>query len=250
MLAFKDEWPCFRCNPREPNPSELSTSKTYLEGLESIPKNPNVWRDSIQPAAAARLNDAFNNNLRIESLRGSTRDALMTTTRELLRKARVIFETSDPSASFSTNSSNRALDLDQGFATSPSTTTLEYFFKSYSCRFEPYYPNFSAGVLDPKDLLAADNKNASSLLLLLILAAGASATPTMEAGYLTNGLTESCRILLTDLTDNDLSLWKNPTVLRSALLSVNLAAWSGEKWHMDVSSTPETIGKLEKKLFS
>lgn len=165
----------------------------------------------------------------------------MTTTRELLRKARVIFEISDPSASFSTNNSNRALDLDQGFATSPSTTTLEYFFKSYSCRFEPYYPNFSAGVLDPKDLLAADNKNASSLLLLLILAAGASATPTMEAGYLTNGLTESCRILLTDLTDNDLSLWKNPTVLRSALLSVNLAAWSGEKWHMDVAKSQSDL---------
>ncbi|KAF2817022.1 uncharacterized protein BDZ99DRAFT_456822 [Mytilinidion resinicola] len=172
----------------------------------------------------------------------------------MLRKARHIFESADTSLSPTTGPSgaanrlshslsvaSRSSELDQEFATSPSTTTLECLFRSYSCRFEPYYPNFSAGVLDPMELINSDNKNASCLLLLLILAAGASATPTMEAGYLTNGLTESCRILLTDLTDNDISLWKNPTILRAALLSMNLAAWSGEKWHMDVSKSQSDL---------
>ena len=64
------------------------------------------------------------------------------------------------------------------------------------------------------------------------------ATPTNEARYFTSGLTEACRLSWFGLVEKDVSLSRDPTMLRSALMFINLAAWSGDKWHMDVSLIP------------
>lgn len=68
-----------------------------------------------------------------------------------------------------------------------------------------------------------------------MIAQGSMATATVEARYLASGLTEACLISLFDTIEKDVSLASHPIVLRSALLLTNLAAWSGDKWHMDVS---------------
>jgi len=89
-------------------------------------------------------------------------------------------------------------------------------------------------MLKPNELMQLSNGKASSLLLLLMVAQGAMATPTVEARYLTSGLTEACRLSLFDIIEKDIVLSSDPIVLRCALLFTTLAAWSGDKWHMDV----------------
>ncbi|KAF2196677.1 hypothetical protein GQ43DRAFT_435804 [Delitschia confertaspora ATCC 74209] len=231
----QDEWPCFRCNPSEMNVVKTSTSTTYLEGLKAIPKTPKTWEQLIIPHHSSSSETVINRYLNIQRLGDFSRDAVMDVVNSSVRKARQISEATglSPSPMLNANvaSSSEAVETP---LVSPCTTALESLFRLYGAHFEVYYPSFAARKLDLTELLQTD---VSKLFLVLIIAAGASSTPTMEAALLTNGLTESCRILLNDLTDNDLSLWKDPTVLRTALLSINLAAWSGEKWHIDVAKT-------------
>jgi hypothetical protein len=112
---------------------------------------------------------------------------------------------------------------------------MQYFLRSYVVRYEPYYSSVPAGRLDPNSLMQSNNSKAASLLILLMVASGASATATVEARYVASGLTEACRISLFDTIEKDVLQSREVLVLRSALLFTCLAAWSGDKWHMDVS---------------
>jgi len=230
----QEEWPCFRCNPNEMSMSKGSASSTYLEGLKSISKDSNTWDDLIAPRHRSNSDPALNKYLTIPRFAEFSRGTVMDVVNNFVRRAREIADRSghSPSPMLSTNEFSAEFD-DETPLTTPAPHALESLFRLYGSRFEAYYPSFAGRKLDFTELLQTD---ASKLYLLLIVAAGASATPTMDASLLTNGLMEASRILLDDLTDNDLSLWKDPMVLRTALLSINLAAWSGEKWHMDVST--------------
>ena len=79
------------------------------------------------------------------------------------------------------------------------------------------------------------NDRASSLLLLLMLGQGALITPTIDGRWLTGGLTEACRISLFDLIEKNIMMSGEPIVLHSALLFTVQAAWSGDKWQMDIA---------------
>ncbi|KAF2193221.1 hypothetical protein K469DRAFT_730124 [Zopfia rhizophila CBS 207.26] len=234
--AFQDEWPSFRCNPVEMNLAKPSTSTAYLEGLRAIPKNSNVWEENILTRMSPNL-EASPKYLSLDRIEDALRDTIMDVANSFIRKARQLSKSARLSPPVLPI--NDSVDgVDDSLPSSPSAAALETLFRSYGSRFEPYYQNFAARKLDPTDLLPSDT---SKLLLLLILAAGASATPTKEASSLTHGLIESSRILLGDLTDNDMTLWRDPMVLRSALLYINLAAWSGEKWHIDVAKTQSEL---------
>ena len=52
---------------------------------------------------------------------------------------------------------------------------------------------------------------------------------------LTGGLTEACRISLFDLIERNVIMSGDPIVLHSALLFTVQAAWSGDKWQMDIA---------------
>ena len=161
----------------------------------------------------------------------------MVITQSFLSKAREIHGSSSATTPVSSDRqlpNNPATAGFQGFVILPSPSILENLLRAYVGRFEPYYPAFPAGTLSPADIMDSSNEKASSLLLLLLIAQGAMASPTVEARYLTCGLTEACRISLFDLLEKDVSLAADPTMLRSALLFMNLGVWSGDKWHMDV----------------
>ncbi|KAK5078925.1 hypothetical protein LTR64_002655 [Lithohypha guttulata] len=68
-----------------------------------------------------------------------------------------------------------------------------------------------------------------------MVASGASATATPEGRYVASGLTEACRVSLFDTVEKDVAQAREVLVLRSALLLICLAAWSGDKWHMDMA---------------
>ena len=59
--------------------------------------------------------------------------------------------------------------------------------------------------------------------------------PSTEARWLTGGLTEACRISLFDLIEQNIVLSGDPLVLHAALLFTEQAAWSGDKWQMDIA---------------
>jgi hypothetical protein len=94
----------------------------------------------------------------------------------------------------------------------------------------------SRGLLDANELLLhAFNDKASSLLLLMMIAQGAMAIPSTDARWLNGGLTEACRISLFDLIEKNISMASDQIVLHSALLFITSAAWSGDKWQMDIA---------------
>ena len=117
----------------------------------------------------------------------------------------------------------------------PPARVLEYFLKSYANSFERYFPTSSRGLLDTNELMQNYNDKASSLLILMMIAQGAMAIPSMEARWLTGGITEACRISLFDLIEKNIIMAGDPIVLRAALLFTVQAAWSGDKWQMDIA---------------
>jgi hypothetical protein len=69
----------------------------------------------------------------------------------------------------------------------------------------------------------------------MMIAQGAMNIPSVEARWLTGGFTEACRISLFDLIEKNIIMAGDPIVLRAALLFTVQAAWSGDKWQMDIA---------------
>lgn len=229
VIAAREAWPCFRCNPSIRTVSCPKTAKLYLEGLEQTLKNQDTWSSwDTRPDDHDR---ATGEEVVTESFVGCTRDKLLAITQTFLHKALEIHRARPVGSPESLSISD--LDCAQ-FVILPPPEVLEYFLRAYVCRFEPYYGFVSGGVLKPNEIMQLSNGKASSLLLLLMVAQGSMATSTVEARYLTSGLTEACRISLFDIIERDIALSSDPIVLRCALLLTTLAAWSGDKWHMDV----------------
>ncbi len=239
VIAAQEGWPCFRCNPPTQSSSCPKTARLYLEGLERTLKNQDNW--SSWGPRPDDIDRAVKCDVLTEPFVGCTRDKLLAITQSFLHKALETHRTGPAGSPESLSNS----DPDSAeFIILPPPAVLEYFLRAYVCRFEPYYPFVPGGTLKPNELMQLNNGKASSLLLLLMIAQGAMATSTVEARYLTSGLTEACRLSLFDLIEKDIVLSSDPMVLRCALLFTTLAAWSGDKWHMDVCS-PHTPPRNE-----
>ena len=231
-----EAWSYFRCNPSSGKRVHPKTGRRFLEGLEHTLKSHDAAQQSNFLLSGDEERPAFNGGVSVEPFSGRARDKLMVITQSILHKARKIHgssareraETHQHHLADSTTSF-------EVFSILPSTDDMERLLQAYANRFEPYYASIPSRVLSPMAILDSTNERCSSLLLLLMFAQGAMATPTKEARYLTSGLTEACRLAWFGLVEKDVSLSSDPTMLRSALNFMNLAAWSGDKWHMDVS---------------
>ena len=229
VIAGQEGWPCFRCNPPIQSCICPKTAKVYLEGLEQTLKNQDTWNSwGARPDDVDR---AASREILTEPFVGCTRDKLLAITQSFLHKALEIHRAGPLGSPESLSNSDLGC---AEFIILPPPAVMEYFLRAYVCRFEPYYAFVPGGILKPNELMQLSNGKASSLLLLLMVAQGAMATSTVEARYLSSGLTEACRISLFDIIEKDVSLCSDPIVLRCALLFTTLAAWSGDKWHMDV----------------
>ena len=234
-----EDWPCFVCNPPSGEKVRPKTGRIFLEGLEHTLKN----HDTVQPSTfllgGDRDDRAFNAEINIEPFSGRARDKLMVVTQSILHKARKIHGSS--ARERLENNQDHLPDSPPSyevFSILPSADDLEHLLQSYANRFESYNSSVPSRLLSPIAILESTEERCSSLLLLLMFAQGAMATPTNEARYFTSGLTEACRLSWFGLVEKDVSLSRDPTMLRSALMFINLAAWSGDKWHMDVSLIP------------
>lgn len=239
VVAAHQSWPFFQCNRVEPS-STLNPPKTahiYLEGLSQTLRNQSTWQAWKGQINEKTLDIATERQILTEPIVGYSREKLLAITQTFLHKALDIHKNDRSAREESPSSPDSSRDA---FLMLPPPDVMQYFLRSYAVRYEPYYSSVPAGQLDPNALMQSANSKAASLLILLMVASGASTTATAEARYIASGLTEACRISLFDLIEKDVMLSRDPLVLRSALLFICQAAWSGDKWHMDVSQDHHT----------
>ena len=232
VVLAQEGWAGFRCNPTLEANSCPKTAIIHLEGLEQTLTSPGAW-DAWGSDQEGNLS-AVESFISTEPFQSYTREKLLAITQSFLTKALDIHRPGTYSRP-SSGGHGDACTPGGGFIILPPPNVLEYFLRSHVYRFEQYYGFIPGGLLQPNEMMQLNNSRASSLLLLLMVAQGAMATPTIEARHLCSGLTEACRISLFDIIEKDVVLAADPIILRCALLFMTLAAWSGDKWQMDVS---------------
>jgi len=230
IIAAQDSWNCFRSAPTIPSSSCPKTARLNLERLEQSLKNHEGW-SNWRPAWEDT--DTSNDNLKVVPLHEASRDKLLAITQTFLHKALEIHQ----EGSLATPPGGASpMSIGSNFVLLPPSRVLEYFLRAFGNSFERFFPMMSRGLLDANDqLLHAYNDKASSLLILMMIAHGAMAIPSMDARWLNGGLTEACRISLFDLIEKNVSMASDQTVLHAALLFITSAAWSGDKWQMDIA---------------
>lgn len=236
VLASQQTWPFFQCNPVEkPLVAPPKTASIYLEGLAQTLRCPDTWNAWLAQAKSEDhdLSYDLQNNISTVPFVPWTREKLLAITQGFLHKALDIHK-SEINGTREDSPGGSPDARGGGFLMLPPPEVIQAFLRSYVIRYEPYYSCIPSAKLNPNELMQLSNSKASSLLVLLMVASGAISTPTVEARYLASGLTEACRISLFDVIEKDIFQAREPNNLRSALLFTTLAAWSGDKWHMDV----------------
>ncbi|KAI9688901.1 MAG: hypothetical protein M1822_001258 [Bathelium mastoideum] len=231
IIAAQDGWSVFRCTPTVPSSSCPRTAKPNLERLEQSLRNHEVWSKWSPTWDESEF--AGGEQLAVMPLHESTRDKLLAITQTFLHKALDIHQ--DNGTSLTPGNATPPRSCSSNFVLLPPTRVLEYFLRSYANNFERYYSLTSRGLLDANGLMHCFNEKASSLLILMMIAQGAMAIPSLEGRWLAGGLTEACRISLFDLIEKNIIMSGDSIVLHSALLFTALAAWSGDKWQMDIA---------------
>ncbi|KAF1839565.1 transcription factor Cmr1 [Decorospora gaudefroyi] len=231
IIAAQDGWTVFRCTPSIASSSCPRTARLNLERLELSLKNHEGWSNWTPSWDESDFQQG--GQIAVAKLQEATRDKLLAITQSFLHKALDIHK--DGSTSSSSGESPGSTASHSNFVLLPPARVLEYFLRSYANSFERYYPTSARGVLDTNELMQNYNDKASSLLILMMIAQGAMTIPSIEARWLTGGFTEACRISLFDLIEKNIIMAGDPIVLRAALLFTVQAAWSGDKWQMDIA---------------
>lgn len=233
IIAAQDAWSVFRCLPTIPSTSCPKTARLNLELLEQTLRNHEGW--SAWSPQWDEADFAGGDHLTVMQLHESTRDKLLAITQSFLHKALEIHREGATHHSPATGLHSPGSNSGSNFVLLPPARVLEYFLRSYANCFERYYPLTSRGILDANELMHCYNDRAASLLVLMMIAQGAMNIPSKEARMLTGGLIEACRISLFDLIERNVIMSGDPIVLHSALLFTVQAAWSGDKWQMDIA---------------
>lgn len=242
VVSAQQSWPFFQCNRAEKYSSAPpKTAAVYLEGLAQTLRNHATWSAWSKQIDESSLDIPTERRIATEQIVGFSREKLLAITQSFLHKALDIHKADHTARDETPSSPDSSRDA---FLMLPPPEVMQYFLRSYVVRYEPYYSSIPGGRLDPNQLMQSHNSKAASLLILLMVASGASATRTVDARYVTSGLTEACRISLFDTIEKDVLQSREVVVLRSALLFTCLAAWSGDKWHMDVSKVRPTLRDL------
>lgn len=231
IVEAQGGWTVFRCTPSIPSSMCPRTARLNLERLEISLRNHEGWNkwapgvDESDPQPGGQVS--------VSVLYASTRDKLLAITQGFLQKALEIHK--DGSTSSSSGDSPGSNGNGSNYAILPPCRVLDLLLRSYANSFERYFPTSARGVLDANELMDTYDDKASSLLILMMMAQGAVNIPSVEARWLTGGLTEACRISLFDLIEKNIIKSGDPIVLRAALLFTVQAAWSGDKWQMDIA---------------
>lgn len=229
--AAVDSWSAFRCSAHIPSSACPKSAKHNLESLEQGLKSHDSW--SKWRPTWDEADYALGDKLTVAPLQEMPRDKLLAITQSFLHKA--LDTHKDEQSMAKPPPVTSSMSYASNFVILPPARVLEFFLQSYVNGFERFYPMTSKGSLNPNELLHLQgyNDKVSSLLLLLMIAQGAMITPSVDARWLTAGLTEACRISLFDIIEKNVMLSGDFQCLHSALLVIVQGAWSGDKWQMD-----------------
>lgn len=216
-----EAWPIFQCNTIVSSNACPTTAKSHLRNMYAALGNQKSL-DNV------RLTDQI---APIEPLQASTRDRLIAILQGFSTRTQKLHGLTG-----SMDENSMLEPTAPNFLILPPPTVLESLLHSCLGSYEPYYPFLSAASLNPNQLMEkGNNAIISSLKLLLMLAAGAMTSGAGDIDQISYGLLEICRVSLSYLIEEDVKLVSNPDVLQCALLYTLVAAWSGDKWQMDVS---------------
>ncbi|KAI9654698.1 MAG: hypothetical protein M1831_005285 [Alyxoria varia] len=200
------------------------TASKFVTALQDTLKDPQTWTKALQLQGMNIYDDASNCHFIIKDFRPEHRDKLSAVAQAFLQKA---IKTHASSTRHSNNIS-RTLML-------PSVPDLNYLLKCYGNVTERYYPLTSGVILDPNALMSQEDDKPSSLLLLLMISQGALLSNVIDGRWLAGGLVELCRLSLFDVIEKRIHMAGDVTCLHAAMLCIMQAAWSGDKWHMDIA---------------
>jgi len=232
IVEAQDSWNVFRCTPSIPHIPCPKTARLILERLELSLKNHESWRNWFPLWQESDFQQG--GQILVKRIQESTRDTLLAITQGFLHKALDIHRTSSNSSG--SGDSPGSHSSGSNFLLLPPARVLELFLVSYTNSCERYYPCSARGILNLNLLMKNYHEQASSsLLILLMIAQGAANIGSIEARWLAGGFTEACRISLFDMIEKDIDMAGNPIVQRAALLFIVQAAWSGDKWQMDIA---------------
>lgn len=226
-VAAESAWPLGRCNTLTFSGSCPRTALAYLESLGFKSKNESTWTPLEEYLTTMDLDQS--DLATLAPITQRTRDTMLAVTQSVLHKALEIHHGgSNGQARMSCGGSNRL-----NFIVLPPTKILRFLLYTFARSFSTYFPLLFAGTLDANEMVASTL--ASNLLVLFMVARGAMAVPTPSARILAIGLTEACRISLFDLIEKNVELSADLLVQQCGLLFTITAAWSGDKWLMDIA---------------
>jgi hypothetical protein len=239
VLVSRKHWSSFNCIPPEVNAKCPRTAGIYLEGLLQALSNHDL--QFVSPDRANADITTAESSVEVVAISNHTRDKLLVCTQALLQKA-LQSHRNQPSmrAQDSVSSFHHLRGANDAFIVLPASSMLDSYIRTYACRFEQNYPLIPAGELEINTIMQLSDPRAPALLLLLMIALGSKNHSDPHVQYLASGLTEVCRIGVFDACERSVDTQWDMCSLRSGLLFTLLAAWSGDKWHMDVC-TPHSM---------
>ncbi|KAI0196976.1 hypothetical protein F4808DRAFT_297710 [Astrocystis sublimbata] len=221
MIDAEPAWPLAKCNRRHAYSDECCV--TAFLHLDHLSRRLN-YEGAYAPLAHLSMvewDDELLSTVQVEPIRPETRDKMHAIAQRFLHKALDVHSRHDRNQE------------QHKFLVLPSSGILDHFLHSYIHSLQFYYSLVPASHLDPNAMIKR-NENAT-LLVLFMIAQGASTIPIEEARSLSTALILTCRISVLDMVEKNPPMCANSTVHRCALIFILLAAWSGDKWLMDIA---------------
>ncbi|KAI0440243.1 hypothetical protein F4803DRAFT_485720 [Xylaria telfairii] len=227
MIAAESGWPLAQCNPPLYSGHCPQTASLHLNHLNRTLNHEGAYNSLAALSMAA---ERHGRDLPfVTPIRPETRDKILAIAQSFLHKA---LDTHNNGHNYD----NERHNTDPGlltFLVLPSSENLGYFLQSYVRSLHFYYSLVSSSRLDPNDMIKRNQT--ATLLVLFMIAQGASVVPIEEARALSTGLIETCRRSLFDIVEKNMPMCADSTVHRCGLIFTLLAAWSGDKWLMDIA---------------
>ena len=235
VFTSLEAWPYFCCNPINVYRQLPKTQRLYVESLARTLTSSPSWTSWTSESAEMEESGKEGREAIVKPIRQEHRERWLGIAQFVVKRARDVHRAECLSGEDSPPSSYQRTVLHRDFIGLPPAEVVTFYLSQYVLRNKSFY-FIPHEALEPSKLLSRTDNDLEpgSLSLLFMIAQGASAIPTPEARSLAAGLTEACRISLFDMIEKDIHMASNPILLHSALLFINLAAWSGDKWQMDV----------------
>lgn len=228
QIEALEGWPLFQCNPVTPPSACPLTSGGHVKNLYALLKDDCRATTQGRPPGSRTA---------LEPLLASTREKITAVLQGLFYEAQQLY---------GLRSQDHGLHdwVGASVLTLPPPAEMEFLLRAYVDCCEPHYPVMPLASMEVNEHIEGSDTMLPSMGLLLMLAVGAMAADVGEPyPEISHGLVDICRTSLRRLVEQNMKLASDPGFTRCALLSVIATVWSGDKWLMDVGSTPNALAR-------